>query len=59
MSKVEMASFICPECGWTVKTPFGEKDAADHISLHVDKHHNDKVARARITKSELIKLQKR
>jgi hypothetical protein len=53
------ALFTCPECGFTVKTPFGAEDAAEHVKLHIDKHHNEKVARARISKSELIKLQKR
>ena len=59
MSKPETASFTCPECGWTLKTPFGKEDAAQHVALHIDKHHNTAVLRARITKSELIKLQKR
>jgi hypothetical protein len=58
MSKVEMATFICPQCGWTIKTPFGAPDNAEHIKLHIEKHHNNKTTRARITKSELIKLQK-
>jgi hypothetical protein len=59
MSKVETVTFTCPICGWTIKTPFGTQDAAEHIKLHADKHHDDKVARARISKSELIKLQKK
>ena len=57
MSKVEFASFTCPVCGFSIKTPFGAEDAAEHIKLHAEKHHNDKVTRARISKSELIKLQ--
>jgi hypothetical protein len=57
MSRPGTATFTCPECGWTVKTPFGKEDAAQHVALHVDKHHNTAVLRARITKSELIKRQ--
>jgi len=57
MSRVQNASFTCPICGFSINTPFGAADAAEHIKLHADKHHNDKVARARISKSELIKLQ--
>jgi hypothetical protein len=58
MSKPETASFTCPECGFTLKTPFGKEDAAQHVTLHIDKHHNTSVFKARISKSELIKLQK-
>jgi hypothetical protein len=54
---MQNASFACPICGFSIKTPFGMEDAAEHIKLHADKHHNDKVARARISKAELIKLQ--
>ena len=57
MSKVRIASFVCPVCGFSIKTPFGAEDAAEHVKLHADKHHNDKVVRAKITKAELIKLQ--
>ena len=57
MSKAQNASFTCPVCGFSIKTPFGVEDAAEHIKLHADKHHNDRVIRARISKSELIKLQ--
>jgi hypothetical protein len=49
-------SFTCPVCGFTVKTPFGAEDAAEHVRLHAEKHHNEKVTRAKISKSELIKL---
>ncbi len=59
MSKVDMISYTCPKCGWTIKTPFGAEDAAEHTKLHTDKHHSDKTAKARITKSELIKLQRK
>ena len=57
MSKEQNASFVCPVFRFSIKTPFGAEDAAEHVKLHADKHHNDKVLRARITKSELIKLQ--
>jgi hypothetical protein len=56
MSKVETTSYTCPICGFSLKTPFGKEDAAEHVKLHADKHHNDKVARARISKTELIRL---
>ena len=57
MSKVRAATYTCPECGFSVHTPFGPEDATEHVKLHVEKHHNDKVTKARITKTELIKLQ--
>ena len=56
MSRKENSSFTCPICGFSIKTPFGTEDAAEHVKLHADKHHNDKVARARISKTELIRL---
>jgi hypothetical protein len=59
MSKATTETFTCPECGWTIKTPFGKEDLAEHIKIHVDKHHNDKTAKARISKTELIKLQRK
>ena len=57
----ETKIFTCPKCGWTIKTPFGDEDNADHIKLHNAKHHDegDKVLRARISKQELIKLQRK
>ena len=36
------ASFTCPVCGFSVKTPFGAEDAAEHVKLHAERHHNDK-----------------
>jgi hypothetical protein len=56
-SKTETVSFICPICKFSVNTPFGKEDAAEHIKLHTDKHHNDKVTRARISKTNLLRLQ--
>ena len=40
MSKPEVASYICPQCNWTIKTPFGAEDKADQIKLHTEKHHS-------------------
>jgi hypothetical protein len=57
MSRTQSVSFTCPICGFIVKTPFGPEDAALHIKLHAEKHHNEPVLRARISKTELIKLQ--
>jgi hypothetical protein len=59
MSKAEMVTFNCPQCGWTIKTPFGAEDNANHIKLHVEKHHNTNTTKARISKTELIKLQRK
>jgi predicted small metal-binding protein len=57
MSKVRGAIYTCPECGFSVRSPFGPEDVAEHVKLHAEKHHNDKVTKARITKTQLIKLQ--
>jgi hypothetical protein len=57
MSNTRSATFTCPICGFTIKTPFGPEDVPEHVKLHAERHHNDKVTRARISKSELIKLQ--
>ena len=40
MSNPEVASYTCPHCNWTIKTPFGAEDNADHIKLHTEKHHS-------------------
>jgi hypothetical protein len=58
MSLIEIASFKCPQCEWTITTPFAKEDLEEHIILHNEKHH-DKTARARISKTELIKLQRK
>ena len=39
MSKSKMKMMTCPECGWTVKSPWGESDVMDHITLHAKNHH--------------------
>jgi hypothetical protein len=57
VNKNQNVSFVCPICSFTVKTPFGPDDAATHIKLHAEKHHNEPVLRAKISKTELIKLQ--
>jgi hypothetical protein len=51
------ASFTCPICGWTVKSPFGKEDVDEHVVAHNAKHHG-KTPRARISKSDLIRLNK-
>jgi hypothetical protein len=58
VSRAEFAVFTCPECGFSVKTPFGKEDLDELVALHNAKHH-DKVTRARISKQELIRLQKK
>ena len=39
MSKGKLKTMTCPECGWTVKSPWGENDVMDHITLHAKNHH--------------------
>ena len=39
MTKGQMKSFTCPACGWSVKSPWGENDIADHANLHSKNHH--------------------
>jgi hypothetical protein len=53
---VRSAVFTCPVCGWMVKSPFGKEDVDEHAAAHNAKHHG-KAVRARISKSELIRLQ--
>ena len=53
MSKVKSATFVCPECGWTMKTPFGKTDLQEHIKLHNKVHHGSNQI-AKMTKTELI-----
>jgi hypothetical protein len=56
MSSVEQNSFKCPICGWNIQSPFGKEDLTDHIELHNAKHHG-KTLRARISKTDLLRLQ--
>ena len=58
MSNPEMKTFTCPKCGWTIKTPFGDEDNAEHTKLHNAKHHSV-TTRARISKNDLLKLQRK
>lgn len=39
MSKGKMKMTTCPECGWTVKSPWEENDVVDHVMLHAKGHH--------------------
>jgi hypothetical protein len=39
MSKGKMKISTCPECGFTVKSPWGENDVVDHMMLHAKNHH--------------------
>jgi hypothetical protein len=56
--KIVAASFTCPVCGWMVKSPFGQEDVDEFVATHNAKHH-EKTLRAKISKSELIKLQRK
>lgn len=53
MSKGKMKMFTCPACGWTVKTPFGENDIAEHSMMHAKSHHPEMV---NTPKSEIMKM---
>jgi predicted small metal-binding protein len=39
VSKGKTKTMTCPECGWIVKSPWGENDVVDHMMLHAKKHH--------------------
>jgi hypothetical protein len=45
-------------CGFAVKTPFGKEDLDELVALHNAKHH-DATLRAKISKTELLKLQRK
>jgi len=55
MSKGKMKMFTCPGCGWTVKTPFGENDIAEHAMLHSKNHHPELM---NMKKEDLMKMVK-
>jgi hypothetical protein len=57
VSEAKAASFTCAICGWMVKSPFGQQDVDEHAAAHNTKHHG-KTVRARMSKSELIRLGK-
>jgi hypothetical protein len=50
-----MKMFTCPACGWTVKTPFGENDIAEHSMLHAKNHHPEMM---NMKKEDLMKMVK-
>lgn len=56
--KIIPASFTCPICGWMVKSPFGQEDVDEHAAAHNAKHH-DRTLRAKISKTDLLKLQRK
>jgi hypothetical protein len=47
--------FTCPKCGFIIKAPYTEQAVVEHLKTHS----NDKTLRSRISKTELIKLQKK
>lgn len=53
MSRPVGKEFVCPVCGWTKKAPYTEAE----ITAHMKTHDTGKTPRARISKSDLIKLQ--
>ena len=53
MSKVETVTYNCPECSWTINTPFGKEDLQDHITLHNTRHHDSKISKM-LTKSDML-----
>ncbi len=53
MSRHVGKEFVCPVCGWTKKAPYTEAE----ITAHMKTHDTGKTPRARITKSDLLKLQ--
>ncbi|MGA2767218.1 MAG: hypothetical protein ABSF24_02740 [Candidatus Bathyarchaeia archaeon] len=55
MSKGKMKMMTCPACGWTVKTPFGENDIAEHSMLHAKNHHPEMM---NMKKEDLMKMVK-
>jgi hypothetical protein len=52
--RAEKKDFTCPACGFVIKAPFTKEDVMKHIE---EKHANDQTLRARISKTQLIKLQ--
>ncbi len=51
-SKMEL--FSCPDCGWSVKSPLGEKDILEHVDLHVRNHHPEAVAQ--VKREDLVNM---
>jgi hypothetical protein len=46
--------FTCPKCGFIIKAPYAEQVAVEHMKTHF----NDKIARVKISKTQLMNLQK-
>jgi predicted small metal-binding protein len=55
MSKGKMKSITCPECGWTVKSPWGENDIIDHTMLHAKNHHPEFLKHSKEDMKKMIK----
>ena len=55
LSKSKMKMMTCPECGWSVKTPFGENDVIDHAMLHVKNHHPEMMKHDKADLKKMIK----
>jgi len=54
-SKSKMKTTTCPECGWTVKSPWGENDVVDHMVLHVKNHHPEMSKHGRDDMKKMVK----
>jgi hypothetical protein len=54
MSKAEPASYDCPICGWTLKSPFGKEDLEACVACHNEKHHNKSLRMSRADLMEKI-----
>lgn len=55
MSKGKMKISTCPECGFTVKSPWGENDVIDHIMLHAKNHHPEMLKHDKADMKKMIK----
>lgn len=55
MSKKKMKMMTCPDCGWSVKSPFGENDIMDHAILHAKKHHPEVMKHDKADLKKMIK----
>ena len=55
MSKGKIETMTCPECGWTVKSPWGENDVVDYMVLHVKSHHPEMMKHSKSDMKKMIK----
>jgi predicted small metal-binding protein len=55
MSKGKIKMIACPECGWTVKSPWGENDVIDHMMFHVKNHHPEFLKHSREDVKKMVK----